>query len=356
MTTEAAGPAPFAVTVRAGAVRRRALPVALSLVVVAALFVVVLPKVTGARWAVVGERLSQLSWQQVLVLVVLWLLGLYVHTFLATAALPGLRHRQALALNLSGSAVSNLVPFGGALGIGLNYAMVRSWGHGPSAFAPFTALTTLWNILVKLALPVVALVLLVGAGGLPSPGLAAGALVGGAVLVVVLALVAAALSNDRAALVLGRRLQGVVTRGLRLARSTRAVAVDAAVVDLRHRMSALLRRRWRRMLFATVGYTLLQASLLWTVLDMLGSHLGLVPVFAGYAFGRLLTLLVVTPGGLGFTETGTAALLVTLGGEAGVVAAGALLFAAMTFALEIPVGAVCGLVWWRTSRRAGAPA
>ena len=348
-------------TGRAGLVVRRALSVVASLAVVVTLFTVVLPRVTGARWAVVGQRLGELSWQQVLLLVALWLAGLYVHTFLATAALPGLRHRQALALNLSGSAVSNLVPFGGALGIGLNYAMVRSWGHGAAVFAPFTAITTLWNILVKLALPVVALVLLVAVGGLASPGLAtpglaAGALIGGAVLVTVLAVVAVALSHDRAALVLGRGLQRVATRGLRLARSTRVVAVEAAVVDLRHRMSALLRRRWRRMLLASLGYTLLQASLLWTVLAMLGSHLGPVPVFAGYAFGRLLTLLVLTPGGLGFTETGTAALLVTLGGEAGVVAAAALLFAALTFALEIPVGAVCGLVWWRTASRAGAPA
>lgn len=340
----------------ARAVRRRVLPVGLSFAVVVALFTLVLPRATGARWAVVGQRLSGLSWQQGVLLIALWLAGLYVHTFLATAALPGLRHRQALALNLSGSAVSNLVPFGGALGIGLNYAMVRSWGHAPAVFAPFTALTTLWNILVKLALPVVALGLLVAAGGLPTPGLAAGALVGGGVLVVLLALVAAALSNDRAALVLGRGLQVLVTRCLRLIRSTRTVAVAAAVVDLRQRMSTLLRHRWRRMLLASVGYTLLQASLLWTVLDMLGSHLGLVPVFAGYAFGRLLTLLVLTPGGVGFAETGTAALLVTLGGEAGVVAAGALLFAVLTYALEIPVGAVCGLLWWRSASRAGAPA
>ena len=359
MTAVTAGPvvgAGTASTGRAATVGRRVLPVLLSLAVVAALLAVVLPRVTGARWTVVGERLSQLTWQQGLLLVALWLTGLYVHAFLATAALPGLRHRQALALNLSGSAVSNLVPFGGALGIGLNYAMVRSWGHAPAAFAPFTALTTLCNILVKLALPVVALGLLVAAGELPAQGLATGALIGGAVLVTTLALVAAALSNDRAALVLGGALQTAVTRGLRLVRSARTVALAAAVVDLRRRMSDLLRRRWLRMLLATAGYAVLQASLLWTVLDMLGSHLGVVPVFAGYAFGRLLTLLVITPGGVGFVETGSAALLVSLGGEAGVVAAGALLFAAMTFALEIPVGAVCGLLWWRGSGRAGARA
>ena len=335
---------------------RQGLKALLSFGLVALLIVFVLPRVTGAEWALVGDRIAQLSLTQWALLIVLWLTGLYAHTFLTTAALPGLHHGQALALNLSSSAVSNLFPFGGALGMGLSYAMIRSWGHGRGSFAPFAAITTLCNVLIKLALPVVALGLLLGAGGLPTPGLAVGALVGGVVLLVVVLVVAAALSSDRAARAVGGVAQLVVGRALRLVRSSRQVGIESSIVDLRQRMSGLVRSRWRRMLLGTVVYAVLQASLLWTVLDMLGSELGAVPVFAGFAFGRLLTLLVVTPGGVGIVETGTAALLVTLGGEAGVVAAGTLLFAAITFALEIPVGVVTGLLWWRRAGSAGVAA
>ena len=105
------------------------------------------------------------------------------------------------------------------------------------------------------------------------------------------------------------------------------------------------------MLLGMTTYAVLQATLLWLILHMLGSSLDLVYVFAGFSFGRLLTLLVVTPGGVGIAETGSAALLVALGGDAAVVAAGTLLFSAITFALEIPVGGVCGLLWWRRSTR-----
>ena len=56
------------------------------------------------------------------------------HTFVLTAALPRLTHRRALTLSLTGSAVSNLVPMGGALGIGLNYWMTRHWGFSKPAF------------------------------------------------------------------------------------------------------------------------------------------------------------------------------------------------------------------------------
>jgi uncharacterized membrane protein YbhN (UPF0104 family) len=332
--------------------RRRAVHAALSLGLVVVLLAVVMPKVTGAGWGAVVDLLQMLTARQVALLLGLWLLGLYAHTFLATAALPDLTHRQALQLNLSGSAVSNLVPFGGALGMGLNYAMVRSWGHGPGSFAPFTALTTLWNVLVKLALPVVALGLLVVAGGLPTPGLALAAMIAAGALLSVVLVVVTALANEKAAGLLGRCCQVVGTAALRLAHSSRQLSAEQAVLDLRHRMTSLLRRRWHRMLLGMTTYAVLQATLLWLILHMLGSSLGLVYVFAGFSFGRLLTLLVVTPGGVGIAETGSAALLVALGGDAAVVAAGTLLFSAITFALEIPVGGVCGLWWWRRSARA----
>ncbi|MDT7547385.1 MAG: hypothetical protein QOE99_3495 [Actinomycetota bacterium] len=331
-------------------VARRALHAALSLSCVVLLLAFALPKVTGADWGPVRDHLLLLEVWQVVVLLSLWLLGLYAHTFLATAALPDLTHRQALTLNLSGSAVSNLLPFGGALGMGLNYAMVRSWGHGPGSFAPFTALTTLWNVLVKLALPVVALGLLVAAGGLPTPGLALAAVIAAGSLLVVLLIVAAALASPGVASLVGRAAQVTATLALRLARSSRTVSCEQAVVDLRQRMAGLLRRRWQRMLLGMTSYAVLQATLLWLILHMLGSSLGIVPVFAGFSFGRLLTLLVVTPGGVGIAETGSAALLVALGGDAAVIAAGTLLFTAITFALEIPVGGLCGLLWWRRSR------
>lgn len=334
---------------------RRSLQVGLSLALVAGLLVVALPKVTGADWRGVFDHLQLLTLRQLAVLVVLWLLGLYAHTFLSTAALPNLTHRQALALNLSGSAVSNLVPFGGALGLGLNYAMVRSWGHGPGSFGPFTALTTLWNVLVKLALPVIALGLLLTTGVLPTPGLQLAALIAAGTLLAVVLLVAVALSSDRAASGIGRATQAVVSRALRLFGSSREVACDRAVVELRQRTAGLLRRGWLRMLLGMTTYAVLQVSLLWLILHMLGSSLGVVPVFAGFAFGRLLTLLVVTPGGVGIAETGSAALLVALGGDAAVIAAGTLLYTAITFALEIPVGGLCGLVWWRRAARAGTP-
>jgi uncharacterized membrane protein YbhN (UPF0104 family) len=65
---------------------------------------------------------------------------------------------------------------------------------------------------------------------------------------------------------------------------------------------------------------------------------------------RILTLIVLTPGGSGFTEAGTAAALVALGGSPAAVAAGVLLYRGFTFALEIPVGGLL-LGGWLVRRR-----
>ena len=94
-----------------------------------ALVALALPRVTGARWHDIEGALSRPTPAQLAVLGVLWLVGLCVHTPALTAALPGLSHRRALLLNLSGSFVSNLLPLGGAAGTVVNWRMARTWGR-----------------------------------------------------------------------------------------------------------------------------------------------------------------------------------------------------------------------------------
>ena len=102
-----------------------------------------------------------------------------------------------------------------------------------------------------------------------------------------------------------------------------------------------------------VAYALLQAVLAWGCLRAVGSTLTVPEVFAGDAFGRLLTSVVATPGGVGIAETGAAALLVAFGGDPDSSTAGVLLLSVFTYLLEIPAGAVGWLMWavWTPWRR-----
>ena len=328
--------------------RRTVAKIGISAVLAVFVLAVVFPHVAGTGWGAVLEQLEVLSIAQVGLLIAVWMAGLCSYAVLMTASLPSLTIAQALTLNLSGSAVSNLVPFGGALGMGLNYAMVRSWGFRRSSFALFTAFTTLWNLVAKLTLPLAALLGLVVAGGFVDHRLAVAAEVATGLLGVVILLTGGALVDERVAHRVGRLAAAAAAR---VGRLSRFGDLTEQILDFRHRTNDLLRRRWQRMSLGMAGYMGLQVLLLWLILRMLHSGLPLIVVFAGYAFERALTLLVITPGGIGIAQTGAAAVLVTLGGSPATVAAGILLFSAFTYFIEIPVGAAGGLVWWRRHGR-----
>jgi uncharacterized membrane protein YbhN (UPF0104 family) len=74
-------------------------------------------------------------------------------------------------------------------------------------------------------------------------------------------------------------------------------------------------------------------------------------VLAAFAVDRIMSMVVLTPGGTGFAEAGTAAALVALGGAPAAMAAGVLLYRGFIFALEIPVGGAWLFGWLWTHRR-----
>src|SRR3954465_15099990 len=124
------------------------------------LLVLLLPKLTGADWDETTDRVAGVPLPQIWQLVAVWAAGLWLHTFVLRASLPGLGIRRALALNLGGSSVANVLPLGGAVGVGLNYAMLRSWGYTRTQISSFAALSNLVVAVVKTCIAVAGLVAL----------------------------------------------------------------------------------------------------------------------------------------------------------------------------------------------------
>ena len=91
--------------------------------------VALLPRAVGTSWVTVGALLGRLSLPAIAVLALVWIAGLWAHSFVLAASLPGLTKRRGLTLSLTGSAVANVLPLGGAAGTGLNFAMTRRWAR-----------------------------------------------------------------------------------------------------------------------------------------------------------------------------------------------------------------------------------
>ncbi|WP_433265776.1 lysylphosphatidylglycerol synthase transmembrane domain-containing protein [Actinosynnema sp. CS-041913] len=272
-------------------------------------------------WATIADRLAQVGPTALLGLTALWLTGLWAYTYVLTGSLPGLTHTRAFSLNAAGSAVSNLLPFGGAAGVAVTAVMAASWGHGARAITTSTIVSGLWNTLFRVALPLLAL------------AVQGAAVLGNGVLAATVAS-AAALTTAIVVLVGLRKLSGLLKGRAR-----------RFLIRLHRDTGQVVRASWVGMTLGMIAYLVLQALLLWCCLAVTGSRLTVPALIAAFAVSRLLTLAVITPGGFGVSENGTIALLVALGTPAAPAVAGVVLFAFFTYLIEIPMGGVVWLSW-----------
>jgi uncharacterized membrane protein YbhN (UPF0104 family) len=318
--------------------------------------VVYLPQIvhalTGAQvsWSQIGAQFQRLSWSMVALMTALWLASLWAYTFVLTSSLPGLTHLQALTLNAAGSAVSNLLPFGGAAGVAMTFAMTRGWGFPVRSVVVSTLVTGVWNTLFRFILPAVGLIGLLAAGKVPNPVVAKATWVGVISILALVAVVAAALYWDRAALLLGRALDAV----LRLLPARFRPAehwVSDAIARLRAETAEVVRGRWLGLSLGMIAFLTFQCLIMAACLVATGAYTGPAETVAVFALSRVLTSAVVTPSGAGIMEGGTAALIIAFGEPASAATAAALLFGFWTYTIEIPAGGLALGAWSLLRRR-----
>ena len=126
--------------------------------------------------------------------------------------------------------------------------------------------------------------------------------------------------------------------------------IAEGLVRVRRSTLEVVRHGWLPLTLGVVAYMTLQAILLGACLAAVGVNVGPVLTIAAFALSRVLTTIVITPGGFGISETGTAALLVALGVDPAAAAAGILLFGLFTFVLEIPLGGLSWACWTIATR------
>jgi uncharacterized membrane protein YbhN (UPF0104 family) len=329
------------------------LPRVVVLLAVVSLFSLVLPHVLAVDWHLVVTSLLAIPIRNLVLLGLIWIVGLGLHTFTLTAALPGLTHRQALQLSLTGSAIANVLPVGGAAGIALNGRMVGSWGFDRHAFAAYTVVTNVWDVMAKLLLPLLALPLLLGPGASVLGWLGVPSVLGAAGIGLAGLLVALMIASERVTSGVGALLDAAVSAVLRAARARRPVTIGSFLVHVRHRSAALIHRGWPRLTFGMLAYVASLAVLLYACCWVAGVALPTTAIALGFVVERLLTLAGITPGGAGVIEVGLGAVLVFFGGAAIPVATAVLLYRIFTFGIEIPVGGL-GIAAWLAGRRRAA--
>jgi putative heme transporter len=340
---------------------RKILRATVSVALVGAIFGFALPHFASYRS--VWDSLRAMTGLQVALVAGTAVISMASAWFVICAVLPSVRLRQAAVVNLGSNSVANTLPAGGALAMGVSWAMLSGWGVSTTDYVLYTLVSGVWNVLARLGLPVLAVLVLLTATR-PDAWLIAAAAVGLALLGAVAAGFGLLLRSESFAARAGRLMQRPAGACCRLARRTPPASVADSLTGFRNRASELLAKRSWRISVTTMASQLALWLVLLACLRGVGLSQGQVPwqtSLAAFAFVRLLTALPITPGGLGLTELGLVGILAA-GADHPVsaqVTAAVLLFRAVTYLPPIPLGALACVAWrhapWLFGRRPPQP-
>ncbi len=319
----------------------------MSAALVAAAFGFALPRL--ASYQSVWASLARMTWLHTLLVATTAGASMLAYWVTIRAVLPSVRVRQAAAVSLGSNAVANTLPAGGALAMGVSWAMLSSWGLSAADYVLYTLVTGIWNVFALLGLPVLALLVMTTASR-PDAALIVAAAVGLCVLAVLACGLGLLVHSQAFALRAGQVLERGLAIAFRLARQPAPGNVAESLSGFRDRAGALIAARGWRITAATVSSHLLLWLVLLACLRATGVSQAQVPWQASlgaFAFIRLLTALPITPGGLGITELGLVGILAAGAGHhvSVQVTAAVLLYRTVTYLPTIPLGALACLIW-----------
>ena len=300
--------------------------------------------ITGVSLYLVAPSLLDTlsSWRDIDEVAPTWLLAMAV---LQAGSLWCLWAVQRLAVHLhgwhavatsqlAGNAIAKVAPGGGAIGAALQYRMLVQAGAEPSRVVSGLTATNLLVFAVLLALPVLAIPAI--ASGSVDSGLVHATVVGAAVFAALFGLGVLLLALDEPLAWLGRWAQRLRNR----VRSERTPVrgLGGRLVGERDRLLATLGPRWREALAATVGRWAFDYASLLVALAALGSTPRPALVLLAFCTAQLLTLVPITPGGLGFVEAGLTATLTLAGVPPGRAVLATFAYRLFTYWLPLPLG------------------
>jgi uncharacterized protein (TIRG00374 family) len=196
-----------------------------------------------------------------------------------------------------------------------SFGMLKSWGFEGRPVGLAVTVTSLWNQLVILGVPILAVVALVAEGN-SNHTIEWIALISLGVFCVVVAAFAVGLANARLTRRIGDKAARVMTWVKGLLHKAPVTWNGEAFVRFREESIVLIRDRWWYLTLTTLANHLSVFLLLVVSVRAVGitpAHVTLVEAFGAWAISRVIGSIAPTPGGLGFVELGLTGMLVAFG-------------------------------------------
>lgn len=331
---------------------KQALSIGITLIVLIAVFGFVIPKVADYKSIAqyIGE-ISPLAWALLALAASAFLIA---YPIVLVQVLRSLRLREAFVNHMTGTAITNSVPSGGALALPVNYAIYMSWGFTPESVTAGLLAAGVWDWFGRIALPILAVV------GVALLGDAVWwmwlvSLVGVLLVAMMVIVLVKVLGSEEGAQKFADWLDGVGTWVFDRIHRTKPDIV-AAVLQFRTDLNSIVQTRAARLTAATVFNHAAMTMLFVVSVYAVGVTTDQIPIpwmILAFSLGRFLVMIPVSPGGLGLVDLGWLGLL-TMGWQASnpgvpvdhdLIAAGVLLFRGLSLLPPIPIGMASWLFW-----------
>ncbi len=152
----------------------RVAQILVAVAVVAVVFLYAIPKITS--YSEVWTEIKGMTPLEIGFLLAATALNLVTYWWANMVSIPNLGLWQAAVNNQTSTTVANTMPGGGYISIAVSYEMYRAWGFSKTDVGLSVAVTSVLNIFAKLALPAIALLLIIVSGR------ASGSLVGASIV------------------------------------------------------------------------------------------------------------------------------------------------------------------------------
>jgi uncharacterized protein (TIRG00374 family) len=321
---------------------------AVTLVVLAVVFVGIFPKV--ADYSEAWSSIQQMPTVYVVALVMATVVNLTVYVWPLQAALPGLGYGPGFVVRQTSFAISNAVPAGGAVGLGVQYGMLDSYGFGAGAAASAIAIVSVFNVFATLVMPVLGVVALLASGVMEDTYVLMAAI---GILAVGVAVVAftMVLRSEHGARTVGRWAERLVSPVTRRLAHGRSLDLTGKILDFRSSIVDVMQTRWVQVTLSTLLLQFTSWAILVLALRGLEAGTGNVMVtwteaLAAFSFARVASFIPITPGGLGTVDAALAALLTGYGATSSQALAADLVWRAATYVPQVLLGSLTFL-WWR---------
>ena len=350
----AAVPVPEAVatTTDPHATRKRVIAAVVTIVVLVIVFAGILPKF--GNYSEAWDAIKDMSAAQLGVLVASVVFSIVVYVFPFQAALPGLHYGPAFMVRQTSFTISNAVPAGGAIGLGVQYGMLAQAGFSGASASAAIGITSVFNLMVTLALPVLGVLALLLVET-PKASEILGALGGLAAVVVMVGVFAAILRSENTARRLGDWAERVIGKVMTRFHRQAPGGITAQILAFRESTVDVVSARWAALTGSNFLQQFAQFGVLLVALRITetgeATKVPVAAAFAAFALARLAGFIPLTPGGLGTVDAGLTGLLVTFGATKTDALAATLLWRAASWVPQVLIGVVTLIIWRARSKK-----